>query len=564
MSQGQNSCIIKVKAGLFFIMLYAVLFSEALLAQSLPVGTPVLEDYYRNLQLTGEVDSNISFTIRPLSMNRLNLSDSNVVRPTLRNWEFLNKKMKLHLLPVTWQAQYNTDHPYGWNDGPMIAAKGLQNVWSAGIFGEIGRLSLQLRPEVIIAGNPHFESILDRHYTTIAARYYDHYNYMDLPERFGDREYLRAYWGQSSVRFNFEHLSLGVSTENLWWGPGIRSSLVLSNNAPGFLHFTLNTNHPYKTKIGSFEGQFIGGRLEGSGFGPQEPERSYFGLPLELPKPDDWRYLSGVVLTYQPKWVPGLFLGITRSSQKYSKDLSGFRDYLPLFSSFNKIEADNLVKADSYSSLFFRWLWQQEHAEAYFEYGSNEQNKSFRDFLLEPGNSRAFIFGIKKSFPLGADNNEYLQLNFELTQLQQNSFENIQNFESWYENRYVRHGYTNRGQVLGAGIGPGSNLQSLEVSWLKGLKRVGIQVERYLHNNDFYYYAYEDSKDLRRHWYDLSLGLNSSWSYRNLILNGRATAIKSVNYGWYLDPANEVPNIYFINGLDAFNMQFQLGVMYRL
>ncbi len=35
-------------------------------AQSLPVGTPVLDDYYRRSQLLGKVDSNLSFTIRPL------------------------------------------------------------------------------------------------------------------------------------------------------------------------------------------------------------------------------------------------------------------------------------------------------------------------------------------------------------------------------------------------------------------------------------------------------------------------------------------------------------------
>ncbi len=37
----------------------------------------------------------------------------------------------------------------------------------------------------------------------------------------------------------------------------------------------------------------------------------------------------------------------------------------------------------------------------------------------------------------------------------------------------VTHGYTNRGEVLGAGIGPGGNLLSANVSWVKGLKQIG-------------------------------------------------------------------------------------------
>jgi len=35
-------------------------------AQSLPVGTPVLEDALRRAQLLGQIDSSISFTSRPL------------------------------------------------------------------------------------------------------------------------------------------------------------------------------------------------------------------------------------------------------------------------------------------------------------------------------------------------------------------------------------------------------------------------------------------------------------------------------------------------------------------
>lgn len=42
----------------------------------------------------------------------------------------------------------------------------------------------------------------------------------------------------------------------------------------------------------------------------------------------------------------------------------------------------------------------------------------------------------------------------------------------WYTHSQVLDGYTNRGQVLGAGIGPGSNLQSLDINWVKGLKRL--------------------------------------------------------------------------------------------
>jgi len=42
-----------------------------LTAQSVAVGTPVIEDYYRRLQLLGKVDEDISFVIRPLYSDAL-------------------------------------------------------------------------------------------------------------------------------------------------------------------------------------------------------------------------------------------------------------------------------------------------------------------------------------------------------------------------------------------------------------------------------------------------------------------------------------------------------------
>jgi hypothetical protein len=46
----------------------------------------------------------------------------------------------------------------------------------------------------------------------------------------------KAFWGQSSIRLTFGPASIGLSNENIWWGPGIRNSLIMSNNAPGFKH----------------------------------------------------------------------------------------------------------------------------------------------------------------------------------------------------------------------------------------------------------------------------------------------------------------------------------------
>jgi len=542
-------------------------------AQSLPVGTVALEDFYRRSQLNGLGDSSVSHTIRPLfsgsstTIGNLYFPDSTSQTDLLKvgytRWITEDGKFKASILPLNFQLRFNSHNPYGWNDGAMIPAKGIQNLISGGLLAEYGILSVQLNPEILLAANPSFEGFTKEHYDVIAARYYDFYNFTDLPQRFGTQPYSKASWGQSSIRLNYKVVSFGLSNENLWWGPGIRSSLLMSNSAPGFKHLTLNSIRPLKTSIGSFEGQLVAGRLEGSGFDPSIPGRSYLGDSLYLPKSDDWRYLSGLAISWQPKWVPGLHFGLTRSFQSYSKDVGkGLGDYLPVFFRFQNLKRDDVIsKTDQYGSLYLRWVWPEEKAEIYFEYGRNSRSGNMRDKILEPEDNRAYIFGLRKFLPFGRRAEEQILVGLEVTQLQQAAAKTVLDARSWYVNKYIRHGYTHRGEALGAGIGPGGGLQSLDVSWIKGVKRIGLQFERYVHNNDFYYYAYIDSQDWRRHWGDISMAMSSEWDYKNLLFNARFQYIKSINYQWYLLQTD--PNQYFTNGLDKSNVQVQLGFSYR-
>ncbi len=553
----------------FLICIYNLAYT-----QSLPVGTIGLEDYYRRSQLIGTVDTNVSFTVRPIipaSINPLSTPfypDSTEKRYNLLNaqssWISHNGKLKTEILPLTLQTQFNTHHPYGWNDGAMIPAKGFQTFMSTGIFMQYGILTVQLRPEIVVAANTDFETFNKSHYDVVFARYYDIYNNIDLPVRFGTEQYNQIYWGQSSIRLNYKSFSFGLSTENLWWGPGIRNSLLMSNTAPGFKHLTFNTRRPVKTPIGSFEGQLIGGRLENSGYAPLTPDGTFFNTNLYIPKPDYWRYLAGVIITWQPKWVPGLFVGLTQSSQSYGRNLSRIGDYFPFFSSVKKVNApdDPINRIDQRSSLFMRWLWPTEHAEIYFEWGRNNTTADLRQTLLSPEISRAYVFGLRKLITSNNSINQGILVGIEVAQLQQNSIEKLKSGDGeWYVSKYIRHGYTNNGQSLGAGIGPGGNLQSLEVSWVKGIKRIGLQLERYVHDNDFYNYAFHDSGDTRRHWTDLSLAANGEWNYKNFIFNVNISAIKTLNYQWYL--IQNPGDFYYVKGTDAFNLHIRTGVSYR-
>lgn len=564
--------MVTIKKFCFVLLMFT---GFGLYAQNIPVGMPVLEDNLRREQLLGILDSNISLMIRPISGfkkedQKLNSNSTSSSTTNTKyfwkdaDWDF--KKINFSILPISWIQQNNSHHPYGWNDGAMISAKGYQSLLTAGISASYGPLSIQIKPEWVYAVNPAFEGFPMKAYPVVWRSYYNTYNYIDLPERTGNGTYRKWNAGQSNIKLNYKGFAFGISNENLWWGPSERNSLLMSNTAPGFTHLSFNTTRPQLTKIGSFEGQFIWGRLEGTKDNPTQVEDYlYAQTPLYIPKPDDWRHISGFNITYQPKWLPGLFLGLARTSQIYSSQVKSSRDVLPFFNSYDSrgIQDNKSLKSpDRYTAFFLRWLLKESHAEFYFEYGQNVQIRTLEQFIKNPDAGRAYIFGAKKVFSL-AKKDQYIVGSFEMTQLGQNQEEQIYtNTNSWYTDENIRHGYTHQGQLLGAGIGPGANMQSLDITWFSGLKSFGFQVERYVHNQDHFFQTYTNSKDFRRHWVDMSYGATATWNFNNLLVNFKFAAVKSLNYQWFLLQKPGEP--YWIKGRDVFNYHGRLGISYLL
>ncbi|HEY0057402.1 MAG TPA: capsule assembly Wzi family protein [Pedobacter sp.] len=545
------------------LCLYAI-FSAFILdatAQNLSLQNQVLDDYYRREQLFNKIDSSVSFTIRPLSASAL--GRENMFYPdssgidSLQHARLSFGPVKMKLLPVIVKTQFTSHHPSGWNDGAMIPNAGLQTLVSAGVHAHSGLFSLQFQPELVVAENSRFPGFPGEYQIETWAVTYDYYyNLIDAPERYGKGTYTRFNWGQSSARVNYKQFSAGLSTENLWWGPGRRNSLLMSNNAPGFKHLTLNTSSPIHTYIGSFEAQLIAGRLENSGFAPPGADSLLYGTPIYKPKSDLLRDISGFIVSYQPKWVNGLFLGYARTAQNYSNKAIA-RPFLLPFKRFNYDKARDEDRGyDQYLSLFARWIFPEAHGELYFEYGLNSHPFELDRQKGSPGHSRAYTFGLRKFIPTQRPNTQYL-IDLEISQLSGPADYIGKGGESWYVHDRVRHGYTHKGEILGAGIGTGGNLQSLSVSRIQGLNRLGLQLERHVRNNDLLFYAI---KDYRRHWVDLSLALNADRTYKKFIFNGGLHAIKSLNYQYYLE---NVPGVFFVKGRDIVNIQANLGLAYR-
>ena len=512
-----------------------------------------LKELFRNQQLLGTYRSNHSLMV---NANQLPLADLDSALGIKAQQPVIG------FLPTQLVQQYNSQLPYDWNNGAMIPARGYQLQASVGVHAQLGRhLEIQLAPEAVLAENRVFEQFSSQLGDKSWAARYRFWNTIDMPDRFGNDHYQKLFPGQSFIRYNTRSLSFGISTQNLWWGPAYRNALIMSSNAPGFLHATINTIRPLHTGIGDFEGQIIAGKLDGSDVLPPRTYSVYNGQFLYQPKNDEWRYLAGMVLTWRPKWTPNLFLGFAKASYLYNSDISNPLDVLPFegFLGHRRTQAERTGKKASLGSLFMRYLMPNEQAEMYLEYGRKDISMMPWNVLQNAPYRRAFTGGFRKLFDW--KNQSHILLAVELTQLQAPDATLIRNPDSWYTHTYVRQGYTQLGRPLGAGIGPGSNSQTLEIAWVKGLKKIGIQFERLRHNGDFYYYAFESIGDFRRNWVDISTTFKADWNYQRFFFSGQLGIIRSLNYQWLviqLDPRN-----YFAPGNEYLNIAAKIGVGYR-
>ena len=561
-----------------FILLFSFFLSNS---QTINLNESYLTDYLRTSQLLGKFESDISFTLKPLDIGKNGLRidkeifNTEQYAPTVLR--FFNKKGKVKLLPLDYNIEFNSHHPYNRNNGSMIPNRGYQHIISPGIFAQIGPLSIQLKPEYLYSENKDFEGFGEGpngHYPVIWARRYRLWSHIDMPERFGEKSIGKTLIGQSSIRLNFKGLSLGVSNENIWWGPSIRNSIMMSNHARGFKHITFNTTKPLKTKIGNFEWQVISGRLESSGYLPAGSDRQHAGTNIYVPKinqlseTNDWRYLNGYTITYSPKWVPGLSIGFVRWVQMYSALVEGkykwmkgnptwFPAFQNLFRKNDKYE-DYEGQTNQAAGLFLRWLWKDSKAEIYADYNHNDSKLNIRDLLLDSDHSRAVTVGIQKVFKI--KDGDFL-FSWEWTQMEQTASRLLRNAGSWYEHGYVYDGYTNKGEVLGASIGPGSNSHYFALNRIRDKEKLGIALEIIDQDNDFYHNAFSEAQDFRRYWKDFNLHINFSKKFNKFWLSSNLMYSRSLNYQWDLE---DTATPYYHPGNDVNNFHMTLKLAYLI
>jgi hypothetical protein len=192
--------------------------------------------------------------------------------------------------------------------------------------------------------------------------------------------------------------------------------------------------------------------------------------------------LASIAATLQTKWDPNLSFGFARSV--YASTTGWSQVPWRWFDVFSRTSGTTFanVRKDHLYSLFGRWVFPRGGVELYTEWARLLVPLSVRDFLVAPNNTQGYTLGLQWRGPSWRDGNFRLQTEF--TQLEQSATFRDKPGPSWYTSTRVIQGYTNRGEMLGASIGPGASSQFLAMDFLKSDWRLGTFAGRIRWNED--------------------------------------------------------------------------------
>jgi hypothetical protein len=479
----------------------------------IPVGNTDIDELVRNLVLLDKIPSNTNLTIRPYyTETKLNYQsllqtiDSSIEYDPLL---FKNKYFTLKKLPLQFGQKLNTNHPYGGNDGAMSYSKGYQFQISGGVYAQFKNIKLLLRPEYVQTASQQYKTSASWGQVNPA--------------------YKKLLLGNSSLRFDLGKISMGVSTQNLWWGPGIYNSLLMSNNAQGFFHYSINSNRPIKNFLGTFQFQVISATLTQDSLQGFEIN----GLKRRDIKKSD-RFLSSLAVDYQPSFLKNISFGINRSLQTYKDRLPTdfVQKNIPVLSAFfgSTDAVRDTFPQDQNVSIYTKWMFPKSHAELYYQFAYNDAKANWRDFWLDMSHSTAYILGFKKLFILKDE--KYLDLGMEVMKLGQTPSYIHRNAGNFYEHGQIGEGYTNQNQIVGAGSGFGNNMQTMQLSMNKGWNKIGI-IFHHIQQNPMALVSGVNDLGLRKiKWDDYAYGIQSRFKYKNILFNANVEWVNSKNYLW--------------------------------
>ncbi len=391
------------------------------------------------------------------------------------NWfvRGIKQSLTMRIYGPEWFNSYNTAAPYGQNDGALWQGRGYNTALTGGIRFEGYGFEATFKPQVNFSQNLEFEYI--------SGVYGDTHSYnwsgnIDLVQRYGDDPFWNFDWGDSEIRWTWHYLTFGFGNQNPWLGPAILNPMLGSNNAPSYTKFDaglrqLNVTVPYLNwDLGNIEGRIWVGKLK---------ESNYF----DNIETNNDRMLVAMSASYNPSFIPGLSIGANRVFITYWRT-ENLKYILRLFTtSRSNALSSSGNDEDQKFALFAQWSFPTIGFRVYGEFGrddfsSNENTNPFHTAIYTVGAKQdiPLPFGLKSEFSFEWNN-------FEMSQ----DFQLQWPYMGYYAHGFVMQGYTNKGQILGAGSGYFGNSQFLQYKVYYPQGYTALKFHRYCPNNNSIY-----------------------------------------------------------------------------
>ena len=327
------------------------------------------------------------------------------IRPIITNNDIYNWKIK-----VRSELYFNNNAPNYENMGNRFIGKGIGSFNSINI-SYLGKyfsfaiepfyLNSQNKPIEIIGRNGIFSKLNDVPYNRSSY------------EPFGFRE--------SMIFVHYNNIGFGFSNSNLWWGPGIHNSLVMTNNTTGFPHIMIGTLNEKRYKN-------IGYNL-----------RYYFSkLDKTLGNP----YFTALVGSLRFYTTPLITIGLSRNY--VSGGLPTDRPFTSRDAAlliFEQLLIDTKIREypddweahdpwDQTMAAFMMLDFLESKLRLYLEVGTNDHRQNLSDLRAQPDHALAYIIGLRK---YSLFNNDNLIGGFEYANLILGRFWSHRATPNWYD-----------------------------------------------------------------------------------------------------------------------------------
>lgn len=554
-------------------LLVMFLLPSLAISQSIPIGS-VEDEQLRIYSLTQD-SIGISTVNRPLSRYSYNrvmgiyqkegrAGDGWWTQPIKPLEQKLPYGFRAGLHPVTLMNTVNTRFPHSENNGAAWYGRGSNIEFIGGFYITSPYLTIDFQPHIIYQQNrdyliPRFERTINRgsvDYRSLTGRN------RDVPYRFGPDPFTTMDAGYSSITAHYRWLEAGWSNVPVSWGPVRHYPLGVSHNAPGFPHGYIGTRE--KVRIPHFGG------LQFRWMAGYPQESDYYNHSNS----GRTRFANMLNVAWSPAYIDGLTVGLTRVYHMYEDDGFNWDNVFVMFDPFAQADLveqqggrEERQQRNQAATVYAEWVIPTAGARIYAELFREDHSWDMRDFINQPHHNSAWTIGFEKLFKLpGLD---MLIFNTEFNSLTMTQLQQVRPQVYFYGHSQVTHGHTNRGQVLGAAIGPGSNSQLIQIDAYRNRWQAGLKVQRMVDNDNFHFNinSYRDTPsanfgDYFRHRVNLNIGGEFQYRFGPMQLHYRMLWTKAYNYGRFDYGQLDRINVTNYERNDRNNLQIQMGVRY--